>query len=350
MGLTGLQTAIQLKTKHPSATVMAIDRHPWSLGASTRNAGFACFANLSELLDDLQHSDASEVYGLVKKRFLGLQKLRNNFGDTVIEYLPTGSKEVFFKTNEQDLYHCIDSLQGVNTILSEELGLDKTFTFSSNSPYKGSKGIISNQHEGVLNTGKLFSTLYDTAQKLGVKLIGGLEVTEWSIGQQIRVETAQGIDLTTTCLVLCTNGFSEQFLPEEILPARGQVIVTEKLTDTPATGAFFYDKGFTYWRDLDGRILLGGARNLDVAGETTIELGVNTKLVDELKSFLFEKILGSEVAIEYQWSGIMGMGTEKQKSPLVKELEPNVILAARLGGMGVALSSLVAEEVANLVN
>ena len=51
-GLTGLQTAINLKEKEPKANVVVIDRFAWSLGASTRNAGFACFANVSEIIDD----------------------------------------------------------------------------------------------------------------------------------------------------------------------------------------------------------------------------------------------------------------------------------------------------------
>ncbi len=62
-----------------------------------------------------------------------------------------------------------------------------------------------------------------------------------------------------------------------------------------------------------------------------------------------EQICGREVAIDYEWSGIMGMGKNEQKMPIVKEIEPNVFLAARLGGIGVALSAHVAEEVVGLL-
>lgn len=349
MGLTGLQTAINLKEQHKNAKVMVIDRHSWSVGASTRNAGFACFANLSELLDDLQHHDAQTAYKLVKDRFVGLKKLRQKFSDKAIGFEATGSKEIFFQENKDDMLRCIDSLQGVNTILSEELGLDNTFVFSSNSPYKDSKGVITNQYEGVLNTGKLYRTLYEIAQKMGVKLVGGLELVEWHQESNLSIETKQGIHITTKKLILCTNGFTPSQLAPEIVPARGQVLVTEQLPTPPPAGAFFYNKGYTYWRDLDGRILLGGARNFDIEGETTVDFGPNTSVLNELKTFLFEHLLDYEVAIEHQWSGIMGMGTHQQKEPLVKALEPDVLLAARLGGMGVALSSLVAEMVTNLI-
>ncbi len=50
-------------------------------------------------------------------------------------------------------------------------------------------------------------------------------------------------------------------------------------------------------------------------------------------------------------SGVVLWGWEKsnEKQPIVKRLSPNSIVAARLGGMGVALSANVAEEVVSLI-
>ena len=45
-------------------------------GASTKNAGFACFGSLSEIIDDLKSHSEEEVIQLVKKRVDGLQLLR----------------------------------------------------------------------------------------------------------------------------------------------------------------------------------------------------------------------------------------------------------------------------------
>jgi glycine/D-amino acid oxidase-like deaminating enzyme len=110
-----------------------------------------------------------------------------------------------------------------------------------------------------------------------------------------------------------------------------------------------YDSGYYYWRDIDNRILLGGARNMDIDGETCYELESNETIITELHRFMNEQIFGREIAIEHQWSGIMGMGKDNKKLPIVKPLEPNIFLAARLGGMGVALSAEVAEEVVELL-
>ncbi|MGB0849897.1 MAG: FAD-dependent oxidoreductase, partial [Bacteroidia bacterium] len=123
MGLVGLQTAILLKESNPNAKVVVIDRFAWSMGASTRNAGFACFANMSEILDDLESDSPENVYGTIRKRYSGLLKLRNKFKDNLIGYQELGSTEIFTNHNKEYLSNGIDSLQGINTILYNELGL-----------------------------------------------------------------------------------------------------------------------------------------------------------------------------------------------------------------------------------
>lgn len=349
MGLVGLQTAINLKEKEPKAHVVVIDRHAWGIGASTRNAGFGCFANVSEILDDLQHDTPENVYGTIQKRYLGLQKLRTKFTDAAIGYEERGSCEIFTKLNRDELAVGIDSLQGINTILDRELGLDRVFTYKSNNPLPNVSGAIHNAYEGQLNTGKLYDTIYSFAQRLGIKLYGGIEVKSWEKGTQIEVQTADNLTIKTANLILCTNAFTNQLIDEDITPCRGQVIVSEQVENLPCEGMYMYDNGYYYWRDIDNRILLGGARNMDVEGETSYDIATNETIIAELKRFINEQIFGREVKIEHQWSGIMGMGNTNIKTPIVKEVEPNVYLAARLGGMGVALSANVAEEVVSLM-
>ncbi|NND33127.1 MAG: FAD-binding oxidoreductase, partial [Saprospiraceae bacterium] len=51
-GIVGLTTSIYLKRQQPHRSVLVIDRGSIPTGASTRNAGFACFGSPSELLAD----------------------------------------------------------------------------------------------------------------------------------------------------------------------------------------------------------------------------------------------------------------------------------------------------------
>ena len=350
MGLVGLQTAINLKEKHPKASITVIDRHGWGLGASTRNAGFGCFANVSEILDDLKYDTPENVYKTISKRYHGLIKLRKKFGDDNIDYQTKGSIEIFTNKNKHELHEAIDSLQGINTILSRELDLERIFTYKNNSSLPNVIGTIHNDYEGQLNTGKLYRTIYRYAQNLGINLLGGFEVLKWESDTEITITTRQQINLKTKNLILCTNAFTPNLVDEDISPCRGQVIVSEKMDQLPIKGLYHYDNGYYYWRDIDNRILLGGARNYDSAGETTDKIETSDMIISELKRFMEEQITGNPISIEYQWSGIMGMGKSKQKMPIIKKLEPHVYVAARLGGMGVALSASVAEEILEMMD
>jgi glycine/D-amino acid oxidase-like deaminating enzyme len=52
-GIVGLNCAIQLKERFPVAKVLVLEKGILPQGASTKNAGFACFGSLSELIADL---------------------------------------------------------------------------------------------------------------------------------------------------------------------------------------------------------------------------------------------------------------------------------------------------------
>jgi gamma-glutamylputrescine oxidase len=85
-GLVGLSAALNLKKRQPGLKVLVLERGFLPTGASTKNAGFACFGSLSELLASLQHSTEAEVAQLVNYKWRGLQRLRENLGDDAMEY------------------------------------------------------------------------------------------------------------------------------------------------------------------------------------------------------------------------------------------------------------------------
>ena len=58
-------------------------------------------------------------------------------------------------------------------------------------------------------------------------------------------------------------------------------------------------------------------------------------------------IPNEKVEIDYTWSGIMGVGSTKK--PIIKQIKPNISVGVRMGGMGVAIGSLVGQKVANIL-
>jgi glycine/D-amino acid oxidase-like deaminating enzyme len=133
-----------------------------------------------------------------------------------------------------------------------------------------------------------------------------------------------------------------------ILPARGQILLTKPIKGLTLNGTFHFDEGFYYWRNIGNRILIGGARNLAIAEEQTTNLAGSDKIRNHLAQFLATYIDTLEpIEIEQSWSGVMGFTPNKE--PLCTWAEPNVLAVIACNGMGVALTPIVAEKVAAMV-
>ena len=121
--------------------------------------------------------------------------------------------------------------------------------------------------------------------------------------------------------------------------------MTSPIKQLKFKGAFHYDEGFYYFRNLGDRVLLGGARNKAFEEEHTYELSTSDDIQQELERFLREVVLpGETYTIDHRWSGIMGIGAEKK--PIVTEVTDHVFCAVRMGGMGVALAPEIGKRIA----
>jgi glycine/D-amino acid oxidase-like deaminating enzyme len=346
-GIVGLSCALELKKKHPKAKVLILEKGMLPQGASSKNAGFACFGSLSELIDDLSTHTELEVFNLVKKRWDGLQLLRQNLGDKNIDFQQNKGFELF---KDNGFYNeCLSRKEEVNRFLKpifkENVFFtsDNTFNFNKIEP-----NYIVNQFEGQIDTGKMVSELLREAQVKGIKILNNITVENFTENNNsVFVKTNQ-IEFKTNKLFIAINGFAKQLLDEKVQPARAQVIITKPIKNLQIKGTFHLDKGYYYFRNINNRILFGGGRNLDFKGEETVEFGQTEIIQNSLKNILKETILpNSEIEIEHSWSGIMGVGN--QKKAIVKPLGANVFCGVRLGGMGVAIGSLVGKELAELI-
>ncbi|MEK9830491.1 MAG: FAD-dependent oxidoreductase, partial [Schleiferiaceae bacterium] len=103
-GMVGLWTAFHLQQASPALRVAVVDQLPsGQTGASTRNAGFACFGSPTELLDDLRHESPKDLLTRLTWRYEGLQAWRAQFNEADLGWQPGRGYEIFDTTQTQDL-------------------------------------------------------------------------------------------------------------------------------------------------------------------------------------------------------------------------------------------------------
>ncbi|ESU24387.1 glycine/D-amino acid oxidase, deaminating [Flavobacterium enshiense DK69] len=348
-GIVGLHAALHLRERFPESKILILEKGALPEGASTKNAGFACFGSLSEIIEDLRNYSEEEVVQLIQKRWNGLNLLRKRLSDAAIDFKPYGGYEVFLKEDESTYAECLQKLPFINEILRP---LFKSDVFAKEVDRFDFKGIheylIFNPFEGQIDTGNMMQALLKEAVTNNILILNRQTVTDYhDSGSGVQVNTTD-FSFTSKKLLFATNGFADKLTQGEVRPARAQVLITEPIPNLDIKGTFHIDGGYYYFRNIDNRILLGGGRNLDFEGEATSEFGLTEKIQNRLEQLLSEVILpNTEYKIAHRWSGIMGLGSHKK--PIIEQLSENVCCGVRLGGMGVAIGSLVGQELADLV-
>jgi len=376
-GIIGMSTAIELKERDPHLNVVVIERSWPPKGASTRNAGFACFGSLSEIAHDIDLMGADRARDLVRRRLEGLVTLRKRCGDDEIDYEQNGGHEIFLEHHP-----ALDRLDEINALL-EPLFQDKVFERRDDLidwfGFKGVYALVRTPFEGQLHSGKMVKRLWEVAERHGVEvhIDEGIDLwygpTEGTSGRDLRygptVKTV-GSEIIAKTIILATNALyptegpyreavptAEQSLPKvspaqqslpKVSPARGQILLTEPIPATPLWGTFHMNEGYVYFRNVGERILLGGGRDQAFDEEQTTEFGITDTIQQYLENLLHTVIApGKPPAIQRRWSGIMGFREDKQ--PFVGEVAPGIIQAFGCNGMGVALGSSIGAETAEAV-
>ncbi|TYB74129.1 FAD-binding oxidoreductase [Bizionia saleffrena] len=348
-GIVGLTCALHLKSKYPKATILIVEQGVMPQGASTKNAGFACFGSLSEILDDLKHHSEEEVVALITQRVEGLKLLKHTLGEQAIGYKHYGGYELFTH-NETNTYEtCLQKKESINSLL-KPLFNAPVFSVKNNSfGFENIKNhYVFNAFEGQLNTGKLMTTLLHKVQASGIKILNSVTVEVISdCGNKVSLKT-NSFEFSSQKVCIATNGFASKILQTDVVkPARAQVLITKPIANLPFKGTFHIDKGYYYFRTINDRVLFGGGRHLDFKTEETTRFGQTPLIQNTLDSLLKRVILPTTAfEIDMRWSGIMGVGNKKK--PLLKQVSNNVYCGVRLGGMGIAIGSLIGKQLAEL--
>ena len=163
-------------------------------------------------------------------------------------------------------------------------------------------------------------------------------------------------DLAAPVVVVATDGLGGPLLPAlagTIVPARGQVLATAPVARRVVACPHYARGGYDYWQQLpDGRLVVGGCRDADLAGETTCDDAVTPEIQGRLEA-LAAAILGEPPVVTHRWSG--AWGETPDRLPLAGPLPATVAgrggawIAAGYSGHGNVLGLACGELVARAI-
>ncbi len=348
-GITGLSAAIFAKQNNPDQKIVVLEQGFLPEGASTKNAGFACYGSLGELQDDIKIKGYKACIALVKERYQGLRFLRQLVSDAEMDYLDCGGVEIFNEDQTEEWLACKKLIPQLNKDLREFFGGEVFYESDDYKSFKNCIGSIRSPYEGSLNPAKMMQALFKKAVGLGINVFYNCCVEEfYRIEKYIHLKCAQLPNLKAKKLILCTNAFSNRFGDFDLQAVRNMVLISKEF-DWPFPEAVYHaHMGYYYFRRIGNRLLIGGARNVDLQAETTDQFGINPKVKTALLNFT-EQYLGLDTTDLFMdnWSGILGVGSNKE--PIIKEIEEGVYTALRLGGMGVAIGARTGHRVIEVI-
>jgi glycine/D-amino acid oxidase-like deaminating enzyme len=192
-GFTGLWSAYYLKKRFPGKSVLILERGIIPSGASSRNAGFACFGSFTELESDTRQQGEAEMLELVEMRFKGLERIRKNFSPSQIDYENLGGYELVSPEKFQDLNALRTRIDGINNKLKKITGIQKTFQLNDSKIKSfglgGSHHLIENKLEAQLHSGKLLESLVQLVHAEGVSILTQVDVKTMDVVRPRPVET-----------------------------------------------------------------------------------------------------------------------------------------------------------------
>jgi gamma-glutamylputrescine oxidase len=200
-------------------------------------------------------------------------------------------------------------------------------------------GAVLHARDGALHAGRWIRRLAKHAAEAGAELREHDRVTSLS-------------DIDADAIVIASDGYPSGLLgavDELVRPTRGQVVITEPLSERLYERPHYARHGFDYWQQLpDGRFVIGGRRDVDLEGEFTAE-EATTPAVQSALEGLIRELVGRLPAIKHRWAGIFG--TSPDGLPLVGPVpgEDRVWVSRGYSGHGNVLGLACGELVAKAI-
>jgi len=324
-GVTGCAAALRLA--EAGLRVRVHDERGVAEGASGRNGGFALRGGAS------RYDIARETYG--REQAAGLWHWTEHALDSMAELAGDSLRRtdsLRLAADEEER----DEIRGEYEAMRED-GIDAEWVDEpADSRFHGA---ILHPGDGALQPARFVRRLAARSADAGAE-----------IREHDRVDDLGA--LAAEQVIVATDGYGHGLVPELadlIWPTRGQVIVSRPLDRVLYDKPHYARQGFDYWQQLpDGRVLLGGFRDVSIMDELTDVEETTPTIQASLERFLGE-LIGEEPQITHRWAGIFGL--TQDMLPLVGPVpgRDGVWVAGGYSGHGNVLGFACGELVAGAV-
>jgi gamma-glutamylputrescine oxidase len=327
-GVTGCACALALA--RAGLGVRLYEAREIATGASGRNGGFALRGGSMPYhvaRAQLGRQQARELWLLTERALAWLESLA---GDA---FRLTGSMRLAADSAEREL------LAAEYAALRED-GFAAEWVDEPGPPLTSRfHGAIIHPVDGSLQPARWVRRLAAAAADAGAELREGQ-----------RVESLATLDAER--VVIATDGYTRGLLPaldEAVRPTRGQMLVTEPLSELLFPRPHYARQGYDYWQQTrDGRLVIGGRRDARLEEEYTAEEATTIPVQSQIEALAAE-LLGWLPKVTHRWSGIFG--TTVDGLPLAGPVptDKRLWVACGYSGhgnvLGLACGELVAEAI-----
>lgn len=331
-GLAGVGAAYAVADA--GARVVLLEERTLASGASGRNAGFVLAGpakSYEEAVVSMGADAARDVWSFTLENNRLMADLVDRY-DIDCGYLRRGSMSLSASPEEWvDLHqtHVDLTAAGIQTCLVEADQLPQPFDriYTGGIYYPGNAEInpgrfVRGVAAGIADRVQFFECTKVLSMQAG---------NTWTLGTGNATVRAENV-------LLATNAWTPQLVPAApIVPVRGQVVATERLDRVVVPFPMYADRGYQYWRQtLDGHLIAGGWRNLDIENEARHEEATTPRIQDALDAMI--ETIAPGTIIERRWAGIMGFTPDIV--PMVGPVSgmDALWLAAGFSGHGVSMA------------
>ncbi len=328
LGGSGLSAIEELHAA--GVNVIGVDAGRVAAGAAGANGGFL-LAGLAQF-----HHDAVARFG--RERALGIYTLTRRELDARFAVADSGCRRTGSLRIAAGAEEEADCVRQIEAMQRDGLAAE---------PYLGAEGRgVLIPDDGVFDPALHWGALATRLRAAGVALYGDTPVQRIEAG---RVDAGQGRVLAE-CVLVAVDGGLETLLPQlagGVRSARLQMLATAPAPELTLTRPVYYRDGHDYWQQLpDGRVVLGGGRDIGGDAEWRHDDGVSPRVQAHLEHLLRDR-LGTRAAITHRWSARVAFTT--RGLPQFGVLSPQLFVTGAYNGTGNIFGALCGRALAQLV-